>query len=309
MRRRFVMLLSGPFCDMSVALALDVLDELALITQSTTTYQTESVTSNKILEAENLTHYLITANELNHYLSLHDLKRLQLYGQNLCDHHLITDLLTSLAQLHFLGKLGSDFSLSKVQGALLVGMGLQHKTLDFIIRELDIPVNQGLAMFNKTVRKIYMILHNIMEESAKEEVSIDKKSMSEAQLRVTKIKDVTKQTLEEDSVEGVKVASESSKSNESPLTCDNLPSEIRNDPELMKYIVKGTNKQWEEALKYRKERIQDGAGEFVQISHKMEERLKKTDKEIQEVDNKIKTTRKKVNHKCKRFVKSKRKHP
>merc|ERR1712032_451890 len=211
MRRRYVMLLSGPFRDMSVALALDVLDELAFTTQLTTTYQSESLIDNKILEEESPSHHLITADKLNHYLSLHDLKRLQLYGQNLCGHHLITDLLNSLAQLYFLGKLGSNFSLSKVQGALLVGMGLQHKTLDVIIKELDVPVNQSLAMFNKAVRKIFMVLHNIVEESAMKKVSIDKKSMLEAQLRETKIIDVTNQTLDEDTSEGVKFVSESLK--------------------------------------------------------------------------------------------------
>jgi len=289
-------------------LAFDVLDELAFITQSTTTYLTEIVIDNKISEEEYPSHNLITADGLNHYLSLHDLKRLQLYGQNLCDHHLITDLLTSLAQLYFLGKLGSDFSLSKVQGTLLVGMGLQNKTLNVIVKELDVSVNQGLAMFNKAVRKIYMILHNVMEESTKEEVSIDKKSMLEAELRVTKIIDVTNQTLEEDTAEGAKVAFESSKNNESSMSCDNLPPEIRNDPELMKYIVKGTNKQWEEALKHRKERLKDETCGFVQISHKMEEILKETDEEIQQADNRIEKVRRKENPKYKRFVKIKRKH-
>merc|ERR1712150_382917 len=169
-----------------------------------------------------------------------------------------------------------------------------------IIKELDVPVNQGLAMFNKAVRKIYMVLHKIVEQSTKEDFLVDRGLMLEEQLRVTKIEDVTNQTLEGDTAEGAKIVSESLKDNKFSLKYTHLPPEIRNDPELMKYVVKGTNKQWEEALKYREERLQDGALGFVQISHRMEENTKTKDEKNQEIDNKVKTIRRKGNAKCKK---------
>merc|ERR1712150_101711 len=177
-----------------------------------------------------------------------------------------------------------------------------------IIKELDVPVNQGLAMFNKAVRKIYMVLHKIVEQSTKEDFLVDRGLMLEEQLRVTKIEDVTNQTLEGDTAEGAKIVSESLKDNKFSLKYTHLPPEIRNDPELMKYVVKGTNKQWEEALKYKKELLQYGTGGFVQISHEIEEKFKEKDEKIQEVYNRNEMVKGEKMHKCKKFVKSKRKH-
>jgi N-acetyltransferase 10 len=59
--------------------------------------------------------------------SPHDLRRLELYSRNMADHHLITDLLPALAQLQFSR---SVLHLSAAQSAILLGLGLQHKTVD-----------------------------------------------------------------------------------------------------------------------------------------------------------------------------------
>jgi N-acetyltransferase 10 len=44
--------------------------------------------------------------------------------------------------------------LTAVQTALLVGVGLQHKTVDDMSRELDVPVAQLLALHNKCMHKV-----------------------------------------------------------------------------------------------------------------------------------------------------------
>jgi N-acetyltransferase 10 len=54
----------------------------------------------------------VTLSEVQNLFSPHDLKRLDLYSKNMADHHLITDLLPSLAQLHFTGR---TFHLSAAQ--------------------------------------------------------------------------------------------------------------------------------------------------------------------------------------------------
>ena len=66
----------------------------------------------------------IVVEELRYVLTAHDLKRLELYGRNLCDHHLIKDLVSSLAQLYFRGRFGTNFRLFSIQGVLLYGIGL-----------------------------------------------------------------------------------------------------------------------------------------------------------------------------------------
>merc|ERR1719291_230346 len=72
----------------------------------------------------------LSASELNYHLTPHDLQRLELYSRNLCDHHLISDLVPSLAQLYFASRMGAGFRLSSVQAALLCGAGLQRKSMD-----------------------------------------------------------------------------------------------------------------------------------------------------------------------------------
>ncbi len=73
-----------------------------------------------------------------------DLKRLESYGNNQLDFHVILDLLPLVANLFFQRRLlqtkngegpGSEsksISLSAVQSAILLGMGLQRKTVEEI---------------------------------------------------------------------------------------------------------------------------------------------------------------------------------
>jgi N-acetyltransferase 10 len=89
------------------------------------------------------------------------LSSLDLYARNMTDHHVVTDLLPSLARLFFLGYLNGDptsssngagggsggggesgLSLSMVQKALLLGVGLQHRSVDALAEELNLPASQ-----------------------------------------------------------------------------------------------------------------------------------------------------------------------
>lgn len=55
----------------------------------------------------------VSRSELEGVFTRYDLKRLELYSQNMVDYHLIMDLLPSLSQLHFLYKI--DVQLSAIQ--------------------------------------------------------------------------------------------------------------------------------------------------------------------------------------------------
>lgn len=104
-------------------------------------------------------------------ISLYDLKRLESYANNMVDYHLIMDLVPTIARHYFLGLLnrlnegnegGNSVSLSPVQAAVLLGMGLQNRIVDSISSEIGLPVSQVLAMFIKSVRKfarLYRHLH------------------------------------------------------------------------------------------------------------------------------------------------------
>lgn len=52
--------------------------------------------------------------ELDVYLTKYDIKRLEMYGNNLVDYHLIVDLIPILARIYFLNQMG-DVHLSAVQ--------------------------------------------------------------------------------------------------------------------------------------------------------------------------------------------------
>ena len=60
----------------------------------------------------------LSKEELEMFISKYDLKRLELYSQNMADYHLIMDLLPSLARLHFLNKVKLQLSAAQSVGCL-----------------------------------------------------------------------------------------------------------------------------------------------------------------------------------------------
>ena len=71
----------------------------------------------------------------------------QAYANNLVDHHLIYDLLPSLARAYFARRLPA--TLSYGQAAILALLGLQQRAVEDATKELGLPTNQVLALFNK----------------------------------------------------------------------------------------------------------------------------------------------------------------
>jgi hypothetical protein len=118
-------------------------------------------------------------------------------------------------------------------------MGLQNKTVDEIVNEIRLPANQVLAMFNDAIRKISISLRSVDEKSK----LLSDSALAEAERRIEGLKQVTQQTLEEDTREGSKEALSILHSQESNVS-GGLPLDI----ELLKYAVKGMEVQWEEAL-------------------------------------------------------------
>jgi tRNA(Met) C34 N-acetyltransferase TmcA len=79
------------------------------------------------------------------------MKRLELYGNNMADYHLVTDLLPSLARLYFLFGLNNEVHLSALQQAILLGIGLQ--------------VDLGLVKLYRRYRLIVSLITSIRSSS------------------------------------------------------------------------------------------------------------------------------------------------
>ncbi|KAI5278162.1 hypothetical protein KEM54_004776, partial [Ascosphaera aggregata] len=99
-----------------------------------------------------------------------DLKRLDSYANNLLDYHVILDLVPTLAEFYFSGRLGSKVNLSGIQQSILLGVGLQRKTFEDIEKELKVASNQLMAMFIKIARKISVFFRSVLEEAVGEQL-------------------------------------------------------------------------------------------------------------------------------------------
>lgn len=236
-KRRFISLLGGPFRDMEVRSAISVLEKMS---------EGSNSKASSVAERSGNASCTLNAEELGYVLTPHDLKRLELYGRNLCDHHLVTDLLPSVARLYFTERFGSDFKLSSVQAAILCGIGVQNRPIDSLTKELGLPSNQVLAMFNKAVRKMSIALNSIVEEKEKEALLSGEKRMK-AEEAAAKMRHVAQKTLEEDTSDAAKDVMERFQQNGEK----SLPPEVARDDSLMQYAVKGSEEQWGRALSGR----------------------------------------------------------
>uniref|UniRef100_A0A8C1T203 RNA cytidine acetyltransferase n=1 Tax=Cyprinus carpio TaxID=7962 RepID=A0A8C1T203_CYPCA len=141
-RRRFLSLLSFQFSKFSPTLALN------------------------ILQNKNAKDDSPAGTELAATFTPYDLKRLEMYSRNMVDYHLIMDMIPVIAHMYFLKQLG-DITLSVAQCALLLGIGLQHKSVDELEKEIELPGSQLMGLFNRVIRKVVQFF-NILQEKAVE---------------------------------------------------------------------------------------------------------------------------------------------
>lgn len=121
-------------------------------------------------EGEDVVNKPLTRAQLDELLSPFDLKRLDSYANNLLDYHVIVDMLPLIAQLYFSKRTNNEISLSSVQSAILLAIGLQHKNMDQIAQELNLPSNQAMAMFAKIIRKFSTYFRGILSKAIEEEM-------------------------------------------------------------------------------------------------------------------------------------------
>ncbi|KAI1303101.1 RNA cytidine acetyltransferase [Halotydeus destructor] len=153
-QKRFISLLGYQFSSMRSAVALNIL------------------APNMKIKPEKISR--LTKHELDVFISLYDLRRLEMYSQNMVDYHLIVDLLPAVSRLYFLKKFGDEVTLSAAQAAILLSIGLQHKQIEIIEEEMQLPVSQILGLFNRGMRKLSKFMKGIEESAVEESLDMPK---------------------------------------------------------------------------------------------------------------------------------------
>lgn len=150
--KRFLSLLSYQFRAFPSVLALSI---------------NESANAGSRLDPSTLTQPL-TKSELDSLFSPFDLKRLDSYANNMLDYHVVLDMIPQIALIHFTGRLAPMVSVTGVQSALLLAIGLQRKVLEDVEKELGLPASQLLAMFVKIARKVASHFRSLVEGAVEE---------------------------------------------------------------------------------------------------------------------------------------------
>ena len=212
-RRRMVNLMGFEFRKFSPNLSLSILSN-----------------QNQAKRSVDLTH-----DELSHIITPYDLKRLQLYSNNMADYHLVTDLIPSLAKLYFLNQLGKETSLSATQECILVGVGLQCKTVDSLAEELDFPVSQLLGLYNNLLKKLTKALNRLHEAEIAKSID-DAVAKNDVGSGVKAA--LPKQTMEQELEEAAEDVKRQQQENRDRMKYANLTQ----------YQIKGDDAEWDKAL-------------------------------------------------------------
>ena len=174
-----------------------------------------------------------------------DLKRLEGYANNALDYHMIMDLVPSLSLHFFLGRLGGGVSLSPVQQAILLSLGLQHKLVETIASELNLPVSQVLAMFVKGIKKISNFL-NELKVTVSDEYS-NKENSTELSTKITD--KVSSPPIEDECIDdNVISATANPKLREKQR-------ELINSLDLNQYAISVHDKDWEEEIGKKRDNL------------------------------------------------------
>lgn len=208
-RTRFLTLLAGAFRGFAPALALSILDPQLSFSEAQV--ETGVTAGQSITKAD------------GSVVSAYDLKRLQAYSNNLVDHHIILDLLPSLAQAYFSGHIPAN--LSYLQAAILLSLGLQQNDISSLHAAIQLPANQALALFNKAVRKLHGHL------KAVKQAAVERKLPQAKAITLTP----QEQSLDEDLNEAAQAANDAMR-------------EALKPEDLQQYAIMGRDADFEQAL-------------------------------------------------------------
>ena len=115
---------------------------------------------------------------------------------------------------------------------MLLGLGLQHKTVDELSKELDLPGTQLLGLFNRTIKKVLDYVNGILQNALVGTVSTS--NGNEKTLKMVPVAE----SLEE---EFSKAEKELRHKQEEEL-------ELLRKNDLSQYAIKGSEAEWSKAL-------------------------------------------------------------
>ncbi|PGH16030.1 hypothetical protein AJ79_02010 [Helicocarpus griseus UAMH5409] len=145
--KRFHALLSYQFREFPSVLSLSIGESASATSKSDPSFQTSP----------------LTKTDLDAAFSPFDLKRLDSYANNLLDYHVILDMVPTIAEFYFSGRLSNGVNLSGVQQSILLAIGLQRKSFDDVEKELNVAASQLMAMFIKIARKVSSHFRTLVE--------------------------------------------------------------------------------------------------------------------------------------------------
>jgi N-acetyltransferase 10 len=183
------------------------------------------------------------------------------------DYHVIIDLLPLVADLYFSGRI--QVSLSGVQRAILLAIGLQRKSIDDLEKELNLPVAQVLAMFIKTIKKFSNAFREIEKAAVEKELPPEPRQNGDANEDREKFVPLDRDLGEEIEEAGDEVIS----------ALREKQRELINSLDLEKYALGGTEEDWADALASRRKEAAEGMVVSVKGS-KEKKRKGETMKEV-----------------------------
>ncbi|PGH06869.1 N-acetyltransferase 10 [Blastomyces parvus] len=150
--KRFHALLSYQFRDFPSVLSLSIGESASAVSKSDSSFKPST----------------LTKADLDAAFSPFDLKRLDSYANNLLDYHVILDMVPTIADFYFSGRLSDGVKLSGVQQSILLAIGLQRKSFDDLEKEIKVAASQLMAMFIKIIRKVSSHFRTLVEGAVAE---------------------------------------------------------------------------------------------------------------------------------------------
>lgn len=180
----------------------------------------------------------LTKKTIDEYFLPHDIQRLEMYVRNQVEYKLIMDLTSDLALLYFQSKMASA-QIDSLQKAILLGTGLQHKTIERLSEEFNMPNNQVLAKFYDCMKKLTKYVDSVLERT------IESTMVSEGALNTGENLMALDRSINDDLSEDVQKLEKKQKKELARLKKENLDQ----------YVIKGTEEEWKNTLAKNKSSI------------------------------------------------------
>ncbi|ODV85033.1 hypothetical protein CANARDRAFT_28753 [[Candida] arabinofermentans NRRL YB-2248] len=177
--------------------------------------------------------------ELDADFSPFDLKRLESYANNLIDYHVVVDMMPYISHLYFQGRISKDVNLSHVQRAILLAVGLQHKDVDQVAKELNIESNQAMAMFAKVIRKVSTHFRSLLQQAIAEDMPQLEEDENLKEMNGELEPSISVDQIERELTEDLDVAGD-----EAVQGLREKQKELINSLNLNKYAISEHGKEW-----------------------------------------------------------------